>query len=223
MAFDAARGQVVLLSRSSNADPSADTWVWNGMDWRQRHPGHSPPGRYGAGMAYDSSRGEVVLFGGTDGSALLSDTWTWDGTDWTHRTPAHAPSLRDYLSLAFDAQGHTMLFGGYNGYPALGDTWTWDGTDWAVPYAATLALTPSSGPPETDVLVEGWSFGAKLTVELSFADPSGTTTLGTLTTDSTGAFSAHIKIPLGAVPGDQRIRAAASTSGQRARRTFTVT
>ena len=63
-----------------------DTWTWDGTDWTQRHPAHSPPGRDSMGMAYDAARGQVVLFGGVRRPFYLGDTWTWDGTDWSLST-----------------------------------------------------------------------------------------------------------------------------------------
>jgi hypothetical protein len=81
MAYDAARGQVVLFGGYL----MNDTWTWDGTDLTQRFPAHSPPARQLMGMAYDSTNGRVLMFGGTDGGG--DDTWTWDGTDWTQRLP----------------------------------------------------------------------------------------------------------------------------------------
>jgi hypothetical protein len=65
-----------------------DTWTWDGRQWAQRHPHHSPSPRSSTGstpgMAYDAAHGRVVVFGGIDfqTNVRLNDTWTWDGRDW---------------------------------------------------------------------------------------------------------------------------------------------
>src|SRR5436309_145576 len=84
MAYDSARGRVVLFGGSG----LGDTWEWDGTSWTQR-ASSGPPPRYKHAMAYDSARGRVVLFGG-DGAAgpYLADTWEWDGTAWTQRSPS---------------------------------------------------------------------------------------------------------------------------------------
>src|SRR2546422_7133759 len=100
MAYDAARGQVVLFGGCCAGDLLGDTWTWDGIDWTQRTPAHAPSARF-ATMAYDAARGQVVLFGGLYNGTSFDDTWTWDGTDWTQRTPAHAPSARCCMGMAY--------------------------------------------------------------------------------------------------------------------------
>jgi hypothetical protein len=82
MAYDAARGQVVLFG-GYNPGVLGDTWTWDGTEWIQRNPAHAPSARYGARMAYDGGHGQILLFGGRKGGGrALGDTWTWDGVDW---------------------------------------------------------------------------------------------------------------------------------------------
>jgi hypothetical protein len=141
MAYDAARGQIVLFGGTSGANFLGDTWTWDGTDWSERAPAHAPSKRVIMGMAYDAARGQVVLFGGDGNKGLLGDTWTWDGTDWTERAPAHAPSPREGMGMAYDAaRSQIVLFGG-DGATVFGDTWTWDGTDWT---QRTPAHAPSA-------------------------------------------------------------------------------
>jgi hypothetical protein len=129
MAYDAARGQVVLFGGCCG-----DTWTWDGTDWTQHFPAHSPTPRSGLGMAYDAARGQVVLFGGS-GEDVVGDTWTWDGTDWTQHFPAHSPTPRYGPGMAYDAaRGQVVLFGAAPGLTS--DTWTWDGTDWTQHFPA---------------------------------------------------------------------------------------
>jgi pyruvate/2-oxoacid:ferredoxin oxidoreductase beta subunit len=57
MAYDAARGQVVLFGGLGSSGRLNDTWVWDGTNWVQKFPGNAPPARYGHAMAYDAARG----------------------------------------------------------------------------------------------------------------------------------------------------------------------
>jgi hypothetical protein len=65
----------------------ADTWTYDGNNWKKALPKQSPPARYAASMAYDPDHKLVVLFGGqglnAGQSGPLDDTWTWDGSNWT--------------------------------------------------------------------------------------------------------------------------------------------
>src|SRR2546427_652082 len=81
MAYDAARGRVVLFGGSGASGPLGDTWEWDGTSWSQV-PSSGPSVRSGHAMAYDTVRGHVVLFGGTLGHSgvYFGDTWQWNGT-----------------------------------------------------------------------------------------------------------------------------------------------
>ncbi len=122
LAYDGARGRVVLFGGRGTTTYSADTWEWDGNTWVQRAPATSPPARNFFAMAYDSARGRVVLFGGSRGG-LLADTWEWDGNTWVQRTPATSPPARENFAMVYDsARGFVVLFGGHNG-PRVGDHW----------------------------------------------------------------------------------------------------
>src|SRR5207249_2869094 len=224
MTYDAARTQVVMFG-GYNGGFLADTWTWDGTDWTQRFPARRSSGLDFMGMAYDAARAQVVLFGGI-GERLLADTWTWDGTDWTHRTAAHAPTRRFGMGMTYDAaRSQVVLFGGITG-PAgsLGDTWTWDGTDWAIPFRASLTVTPESGPPGTLAMVHGSGFGGGEEVVLIFIDSvTGITKLRIVKALGTGSFTKRVIIPLNATVGTQHVRARARGSGQSRRKDFTVT
>ncbi|MCG2681743.1 MAG: S8 family serine peptidase, partial [Kiritimatiellae bacterium] len=128
MAYDAARGQVVLFGGNTTGIMN-DTWVWNGSNWTQKSPATNPPARSSHAMAYDAARGQVVLFGGNSSSGVLNDTWVWDGSNWTQKSPASSPPARFIHAMAYDAaRGQVVLFGG-NGN--LNDTWIWDGSNWS--------------------------------------------------------------------------------------------
>ncbi len=134
MAYDSARGQVVLFGGSGNDSVLNDTWVWDGTDWTQKTPVHSPSARNFSAMADDSARGQAVLFGGSSPSQgfPLNDTWVWDGTDWSQVFPSQSPIGRRAAAMAYDsAHAQVVLFGGtFNGNPDFRDTWSWDGTNW---------------------------------------------------------------------------------------------
>jgi hypothetical protein len=141
LAYDAARGEVVLFGGNHGTGRLNDTWTWNGTTWTQRTPATSPSPRERGTMAYDSARGVVVLFGGFADSGTSNETWVWDGTTWTKKTPATSPPGRIDAAMAFDAsRGEMVLFGG-TGCASCG-TWTWNGTTWT-------QRTPATSPPDT--------------------------------------------------------------------------
>jgi hypothetical protein len=145
MTYDSAHRQVVLYGGADSQTHQylKDTWTWDGTDWTQRSPTHSPGLRQLYGMAYDAARQQVVLFGG---GFYYNDTWTWNGSDWTQQTPTHSPSPRCCMGMAYDAaHGQVLMFGGIYSGSTLGGTWSWDGTDWT-------HLTPAhSPPPDSDM------------------------------------------------------------------------
>jgi hypothetical protein len=111
-----------------------DTWTWNGEDWTQRLPPHSPSVRYSHAMAYDSAHKQIVLFGGYSDveRTALNDTWVWNGTDWKKMSPANVPPARYWHAMAYDtAHQQIVMFGGKDtmGHD-LDDTWLWDGSNW---------------------------------------------------------------------------------------------
>ena len=104
MAYDAARGRVVLFGGYDSAFGLAlgDTWEWDGNVWVEALPATAPPGRYGHAMVYDSARQRVVMFGGSGDSSMFADTWEWDGSAWVERAPAVSPPPREFGALAYD-------------------------------------------------------------------------------------------------------------------------
>jgi len=141
MAYDGARGRVVVFGGSGDLGELADTWEWDGSTWIARAPATSPPAREYGAMAYDAVRGRAVLFGGFDGTTVFADTWEWDGNDWTERVGAVSPPGRTWHVLSFDERrARTVLFGGYDGNVPLDDTWEWDGSAW-------IEATPAVRPP----------------------------------------------------------------------------
>jgi len=131
MAYDSARGQVVLFGGNNGgiSDDLNDTWAWDGANWTQESPQTIPPVRSRHVMAYDSAHGQVVLFGGTND---VADTWVWDGSNWTEKSPTNGPPARFSAAMVYDsAHGQIVLFGGLDpNLNQLGDTWLWDGSNW---------------------------------------------------------------------------------------------
>lgn len=150
LAFDAARGEVVLfggVNNTSGGGTFSDTWTWNGTDWTQKSPTSHPPALDVSGMVYDSVRQEVLLFGGLPSSGGNNSTYAWNGTNWSQKSPLVQPPQLYNHAMAFDpVRGEALLFGGIDhatsGSPLAG-TWLWDGTNW---YSSDMTLTMATLP-----------------------------------------------------------------------------
>ena len=81
MAYDIARGRMVLFGGDGASGYLADTWEWDGSTWVERTPPTSPPARFFHAMAYDSARGRVVLFGGGRMFGTFDDMWEYGPID----------------------------------------------------------------------------------------------------------------------------------------------
>jgi hypothetical protein len=95
--------EVVLFGGESSGGPSSaprrDTWVFDGVSWKQIIAAGPPPARVWASMATLGK--EVVLFGGTaDLGTLFQDTWAFDGTAWKKVSVSASPPARAYAALA---------------------------------------------------------------------------------------------------------------------------
>ena len=148
LAYDSQRSVAVLFGGTTSWAQSTgwasvnDTWEWNGNDWIQLHPQHSPSPRLAAEMAFDEKRGVSVLFGGTGQDAshqnmIYGDTWEWDGQDWHEVFPFQNPPPRQAHAMFYDPVRETVvIYGGYNLDPEtqasifLSDAWEWDGKTW---------------------------------------------------------------------------------------------
>lgn len=164
MAFDAARGTVVLFGGRGASGDVGDTWTWTpATNWVAATPSSVPSPRNSHAVVYDAARGVVLLFGGTSGGVQRNDTWIWDGTNWT-QTGSNRPPAREGHVLAYDAARHrVVLFGGWSGTALLADHWEWDGTDWsqrtlsARPPARTGASAAWDTRQREVVLSGGWT------------------------------------------------------------------
>jgi cysteine-rich repeat protein len=130
MAYDAARGRVVVFGGAVAGGLSGETWEWDGALWRRYDPTTAPPPRADHAMAYDPIRQLTVLFGG--GGAGEDSTWLWNGVDWIHQFPhpRPPPQLRG-VAMAFDPSLQAVVvFGGLLGTEYQNQTWAWNGFSW---------------------------------------------------------------------------------------------
>ncbi len=135
VAYDSARGVIVVHGGHQNESWFDETWEWDGQTWTL-HDGSAPGGREGAGMVYDSGRGKVVLFGGaTADLEILGDTWEWDGQIW-EQVSTEGPPARFPAGVGYDPlRRQVLIYGGHDvrtseDIPFFGDFWAWDGSVW---------------------------------------------------------------------------------------------
>lgn len=147
LAFDAARGEVVLYGGSLHGSSSCNgigcyqdaTWTWNGATWSPRGAGPHPRGTQG--MSYDGARQRVVCWGGEFRGGPCSrwscDVHEWNGITWSAAPTApscpSAPTWRQLPGQAYDTlRRRTVVAGGFDFTinVSLSDAWDWDGTCW---------------------------------------------------------------------------------------------
>ena len=94
MAYDAARGRVVLFGGSTGVGGN-NTWEWDGSQWLEQTSATPPPDpRSGHAMAYDAVRSQIVSF---DGGSGLPDDETW--------TRQYSNGIRETCTIGFDSDG----------------------------------------------------------------------------------------------------------------------
>jgi hypothetical protein len=155
LAFDAARGRLVLFGGSSTFDGGksfvdfVETKEWDGVRWRTTVPPERSPGsRFGHSLGYDPERRLIVMYGGRRsgprGEAVprLCDTWTYDGRQWTLAGAASCVSTRVGSNLVHDPARHVFML--LEGAAPVGTPmrplrmWRWQKSDWV--------LVDSAGP-----------------------------------------------------------------------------
>lgn len=144
MAYDAARGRIMLFGGSDGSVYLLDTWQFDGVTWTQVMSRNVPSPRMDAALAYDAARNLAVLFGGrAHPNSPFGDTWEFDGSNWA-RVATSGPAARFNAGMAYDfVRGRIVLFGGLSsgGTGTLfGDTWEFDGAIW------TPSITPNTPP-----------------------------------------------------------------------------
>ncbi|MFG0258309.1 MAG: kelch repeat-containing protein [Phycisphaerales bacterium JB043] len=130
MAYDPARGHVVLFGGKTTSGLAGDTWVYTDSGWN-RLDIDGPAPRWHHAMAYDPVRRGVLLFGGRTDDGFTSETWLFDGARWIELDLAETPTPRDHHAMTTDtAHDRVLVFGGWDGNDELGDLWEWDGRSW---------------------------------------------------------------------------------------------
>ena len=105
LAYDAARGEVVLVTGPSGADEDlASTWTWDGLEWTRLAPAIAASGRQAHDLVYDPSRGETLLFGGAgNGDGTCRARETRDRSTRCRLTWGYAPARAvPHLVAGFD-------------------------------------------------------------------------------------------------------------------------
>jgi hypothetical protein len=140
LVYDSKRQRIVMFGGYGGPpDPKeprrylADTWTWEGMNWRE-HTVIGPPRRYAHAMAFDARAGVTVLYGGEDANVRFEDMWQWDGERWREtKITGDKPGPRYSAAMAYDsARNRVVLYGGFDSVTkrAFDDTWEWDGQRW---------------------------------------------------------------------------------------------
>jgi hypothetical protein len=145
MAYDAARGRVVLFGGLVGATRVADTWEYDGTTWTKVEAGG--PARSEHAMAYDASLGHVVMYGGFDDDGLRSDVWELSEGTWSLRTTTGGPpGARVGATLVYDAKRERLvMFGGADGIDDGADDGYLNDT-WALADGVWTPLSTSSNP-----------------------------------------------------------------------------
>lgn len=108
---------------------NAETWVFDGADWTQLTPAHSPSARSSPAFCYIPDLNVHLLHGGEQppGEATLGDDWVWDETDWTQVTPCVAMTgNRSRAMMDWDpSRGLGILFGGIVVAGEIPESVTW--------------------------------------------------------------------------------------------------
>ncbi len=205
MAYDGADGDVILYGGlvigGSGLRTLADTWSWNGVEWRELDPSTSPPPLSAALLGYDPATKEVVLTGGdqsnrTNGLIEADASWTWNGSSWTAQPSGGLPASELPDAMATDeATGQLILVTGSPDCQAT-ETWRWGGGSWIQLHPATsppaasvdgLAFDPASGGLD---LLEAPGGCAGNTVTTSTAPPAWSWNGATWSPDTIPAASA---------------------------------
>lgn len=138
VAYDSGRSKTVIFggvieTSGGNWSKTAETWEWNGQDWKQIQPEKSPQARSRGGLAYDKKQGVVILFGGwNDLDKSLNDTWEWDGKNWKELCSNCNPPPRGCFDMFYDTRRkQVVLYGGCGENNVFfNDAWGWNGVDW---------------------------------------------------------------------------------------------
>lgn len=126
MAFDPSLQAVILHGgwRGSTAEFFADTWAWDGEDWKLVDCCSSPLAA-GHNLATLGESGPVVAF-----MTAGAGTWLWDGTSWQAVAEIEPPPVSDGRLVAASDRGWAVLFGGLRPDGPSDEVWVFDGARW---------------------------------------------------------------------------------------------
>ena len=136
MSYDAVNRVTVLYSGNvSGTSFPDDTWTYNGTDWTQKSPTHTPGtlsgtshGRVAHKMCSDPISGGLLMAGGfINGATTDNLVYHWSGTDWTSTTPAHP--IADLAEHGQVNNGTNVVVFGNSNHPD-GNSYAWSGGDW---------------------------------------------------------------------------------------------
>lgn len=136
LAYDSARGKIVLFGGSTREAVSGETWEWDGKQWVENRAALTE-GRFNCVMVYDGARRKLVRYGGRYAGKPVGDTWEYDGKAWKRLSSA-GPAARNHTAMAYDPnRKRIILFGGHDFGThdvtnVYGDTWEWNGAVWSL-------------------------------------------------------------------------------------------
>jgi N-acetylneuraminic acid mutarotase len=160
---------------------------------------------------------------GSDGLIYAWGGGTSRGDDWTS-AEAYDPATNTWAAAPSTNVAHLQGGGAASGGAiyAIAGQFPNAAVVESLALPGVLTLSATSGPPGTQVRVEGTGFVADETVSIAF-DGSLLPTSATTTTSFRGWLSQSITVPAGAAVGPHTITATGATSGFTSQATFTVT
>ena len=145
MAFDAVRGEVVMLGGITGVTSAAETWAWRQDHW-VLIPNTDAPNTAAGALVPDPASDGLLYVGGLsnlqDNSAeLLQTQWRWNGERWRvdDRGGLPLPAVRNLAAAYDERRGRVVAFGGCADFSevlgltcssVLDGTWEYDGLDW---------------------------------------------------------------------------------------------
>jgi hypothetical protein len=142
MAYDTAKGEMVLFGGSGASTIYNDTWRYNCTTnvWTNVSPAVSPPPLSQYSIAYDQNIQRTVLFGGWSFSVgtmnYTNATWWYDSLNntWTNKTASYGPAARCMAAMTYDKGNRAcVLHGGTSSDSTqeniLNDTWIYTGSN----------------------------------------------------------------------------------------------
>lgn len=137
MAYNSARGTVVLFGGRAGVTPKNDVWEFDGTSWVNQAAGSPPSPRSKHTFTYYPTHDTLLLFGGqaADGQDM-NDTYeltaspVGSGVPWSWASKTSGATARDQHTAWFDPAINSVVIAGgrSNTGTALGDTWRVTGT-----------------------------------------------------------------------------------------------